>query len=277
MTQIELNEEFSSSSGTIAHGAVGNGPDVILVHGTPTSSVVWQGIVTRLHTKYRFHLLDLPGYGQSEMFDGQDVRLRAFARVLAELISFKKLDRPILVGHDFGAATVFGAYLIEKLPVRAICISDGVVLSPWGTPFSRHVRDHEKVFTSVPEYVHVAMLKAHLKTAMAKTPSAAIMKQLVDPWLGDVGQKAYYRQVGQYDYQYTEQLEALYSNITIPTKIFWGQEDMWVDISEGLRLHKMIPRSDFETLPDAGHFAMIDTPGLFAEKLDLWLATILEN
>ncbi|RMD62412.1 MAG: alpha/beta hydrolase [Alphaproteobacteria bacterium] len=114
------------------------GRDVVLVHGTPTSSVIWDGVTSRLSGKYRFHLFDLPGYGQPEKFDGQDVRLRSFAKVLAELIRFKGLKAPILISHDFGMATVFGCHLIEGTPVKAICISDGVVLSPWGTPFSRH-------------------------------------------------------------------------------------------------------------------------------------------
>jgi len=129
MSQFTLNDRFDSSSGEIAHTMIGEGPDVVLVHGTPTSSVVWDGVVARLKERYRFHLLDLPGYGQSEKFEGQEVRLRSFARVLGEWLEAKGLEDPILVGHDFGAGTVLGAHLIEKVPVTAICVSDGVVLS----------------------------------------------------------------------------------------------------------------------------------------------------
>ena len=196
--------------------------------------------------------------------------------MLTEFVEKLGVDNPILVGHDFGAATVLGAHLVEKLPVRAICVSDGVVLSPWGTTFSRHVKEHEYTFADVPEYVHEAVIRAHLKTALARETGAELFDTLIAPWLGEEGQKAYYRQVGQYDYDYTVQLEKLYPNIKVPTMIFWGEEDQWVDISEGRRLQGIIPNAEFETLPDAGHFAMIDTPGLFAEKLGRWLETVVE-
>lgn len=275
MSQFTLHDRFDSSSGEIAHTMIGEGPDVVLVHGTPTSSVVWDGVVGRLKERYRFHLLDLPGYGQSEKFEGQEVRLRSFARVLGEWLEAKGLEDPILVGHDFGAGTVLGAHLIEKVPVTAICVSDGVVLSPWGTPFSRLVKDHESVFAAVPEYVHDAMLRAHLATATSRVLESTLMQTLIDPWLGEVGQAAYYRQIGQFDYEYTDQLELLYPSIEVPTMIFWGEEDRWVDIGEGRRLQELIPGADLRSLPDAGHFTMLDAPGLFSEYLDAWLLQVV--
>jgi len=275
MTGIHLDSDFKSSIGLIRHGVVGQGSDVVLVHGTPTSSFVWDHVIERLQSKYRFHILDLPGYGCSEKFTGQEVRLRSFARALAELIEHKGLVDPVLVGHDFGAATVMGAHLVENISVKAIAIADGVVLSPWGTDFSRHVKEHEAVFAAVPNYIHEAILRAHLKSAMAMKPDEQTMQALINPWLGNEGQMAYYRQVSQYDYDYTTQLEILYPTLSVPTLVMWGALDRWVDISEGKRLHSMIPDAEFATLPDAGHFSMIDTPGLFSDKLDHWMSKVI--
>jgi pimeloyl-ACP methyl ester carboxylesterase len=75
-------ESFQSSAGFAAYSTVGDGQDVVLVHGTPTNAAIWQEVVDRLKWRCRFHLLDLPGFGASEKFDGQEVRLRSFARVL---------------------------------------------------------------------------------------------------------------------------------------------------------------------------------------------------
>lgn len=98
-----LSGRFESSSGEIAYGSLGEGPDVVLVHGTPSSSVVWRQVAARLADDYRLHVLDLPGYGQSARFEGQDVRLRALAKALAGWLSHMELDGPVLVGHDFGS------------------------------------------------------------------------------------------------------------------------------------------------------------------------------
>src|SRR5690242_2306360 len=98
---------FNSSQGRVAHWTVGSGPD---------------------------------------QFEGQDVRLRSQAKVLAELLRHWGLDRPRIVGHDFGAATVMGAHLVEGCPVRDLVIADGVVLNPWGTPYSLLIQRNIEVF-----------------------------------------------------------------------------------------------------------------------------------
>ncbi len=265
--QYLLDQRFRSSVGEMAWGVTGEGPDVVLVHGTPASSVVWEGVIARLRDRYRMHFLDLPGYGASEKLEGQEVRLRAFARALREFLAARELQRPWLVGHDFGAATVMGAHLIEGCPVAGLVVADGVLLSPWGTPFSRHVNEHEAVFAAVPDYIHRAQLAAHLATAVARPMPAELETALIAPWTGEIGQPAYYRQVAQYDYAYTEWLEARYPNVAVPVTVLWGEQDQWVAPDEGRRFAGMVPGAELRWLPDAGHFSMVDTPGLFAREL----------
>jgi len=270
----QLKQGFQSSAGEVAWDVVGDGPNVVLVHGTPANSIIWRGVIERLADRYRIHYLDLPGYGASEKFEGQEVRLRSFARVLAEFLDDRGLAATHLVGHDFGAAAVLGAHLVEQAPARSITIADGVVLSPWGTAYSRHVNRYEKVFAAVPEYIHRATLSAHLDTAVARAMSAEMKSALIEPWTGDIGQSAYYRQVAQFDYEYTDRLEALYPEVDVPFRILWGEEDGWVDVSEGNRLQQIVQGAELRLLPDAGHFSMVDCPGLFARELDDFLGSL---
>ncbi len=51
-------------------------------------------------------LFDLLGYGQSEQRDQQDVSLGVQNELLAELLDHWRLERPEVVGHDFGGTTV---------------------------------------------------------------------------------------------------------------------------------------------------------------------------
>ncbi len=268
MTNHQINQRFQTSVGEIAWDAVGEGPDVVLVHGTPVSSLIWRGVIERLRDRYRFHYLDLPGYGASEKFDGQEVRLRSFARALREFLEARGPERPHLVGHDFGAATVMGAHLIEGVEAASITVADGVLLNPWGTPFSRHVNEHESVFAAVPDYIHRASLAAHLATGVVRPLPAALEAALIEPWTGEVGQPAYYRQIAQYDYEYTGRLEERYPSIEVPLAILWGEQDGWVPPEVAYRLRDLVPGAELRLLPDAAHFSMLDTPGLFARELD---------
>jgi len=44
---------------------IGNGPDLVLLHGWGLNSACWQNIVPQLAQHYRLHLVDLPGFGFS--------------------------------------------------------------------------------------------------------------------------------------------------------------------------------------------------------------------
>jgi pimeloyl-ACP methyl ester carboxylesterase len=267
-------QSFLSSQGRIAFDVEGEGPNVVLVHGTPTSSVIWRGVVDRLKRRYCFHYFDLPGYGASDMHEGQEVRLRSFARVLREFIEHVGLGSPHIVGHDFGGGTVLGAHLVEGVEAASLTIADGVVLNPWGTPYSLLVQRYEAVFSALPPYVHRAVLTAHLLAAMSRKPSPELLAALVDPWTGEVGQAAYYPQVSQYDHDFTARLEPLYPAVRVPTLVLWGEEDHWIDTAVGRRISGLIPGARFTALPDAGHFSMLDSPGLFSQHLGDWLDAV---
>jgi pimeloyl-ACP methyl ester carboxylesterase len=100
---------------------------------------------------------------------------------------------------------------------------------------------------------------------------------LIEPWTGETGQPAYYRQVARYDYEYTDRLEPLYATLGVPVRVLWGENDRWVAPSEGQRFADMIPGAELRLLPDAGHFSMVDCPGLFARELDAFLASVEAN
>jgi pimeloyl-ACP methyl ester carboxylesterase len=111
---------------------MGDGAPVVMVHGTPWSSYVWRHVAPALSETHTVYVYDLPGYGQSEQFEGQDVSLGIQNDVLAELIEYWALDTPAVVGHDFGGATVLRAHLLNGVPFARIALLDAVSLRPWG-------------------------------------------------------------------------------------------------------------------------------------------------
>ncbi len=47
--------------------SVGQGEDLVLIHGWAVSLAIWHPIVKRLSKHFRLHLINLPGFGESEM------------------------------------------------------------------------------------------------------------------------------------------------------------------------------------------------------------------
>lgn len=262
-----LSHSFVFEDQQVAYDVRGEGPAVILVHGTPWSSFNWRRIIAALARHHTVHFYDLLGFGQSRKSAGQDVSLRVQGKLLARLVEHWGLVRPMVVGHDFGGTTVLRSHLLEGIEYAKMVLVDPVAVGPWGSPFFQHVRIHEPAFSGVPPYIHAAMLEAYVRGAMHKPPQPEALAGILRPWLTEEGQAAFYRQIAQADQQYTDEIEPLYGSITCKPLLVWGEEDTWVPIAKGRALNNMIPGSRLITVPAAGHLVQEDAPQVLADIL----------
>jgi pimeloyl-ACP methyl ester carboxylesterase len=111
------------------------------------------------------------------------------------------------------------------------------------------------------------MIAAHLRTAIARDVNDAELEPYLRPWLGAVGQAAYYRQVAQFDERYTREIEPRYGEIETPTLVLWGEQDGWLAPEFGRRLADAIPDARLLAVANAGHFVPEDQPRPVAETL----------
>jgi pimeloyl-ACP methyl ester carboxylesterase len=267
MTEWSLGRRWDSPNGTVRYDVFGDGPPVVLVHGTPSSSYLWRGVVPELARERSVYTYDLLGYGASEKREGQDVSLGAQTRLLAQLLDHWELDRPAIAGHDFGGAITLRTHLLERRPFSAIAMLDPVALGPWGTGFFRLVHDNASVFEQIPSAIHEAIVSAYLRGAFHLEMSDEALRPYVAPWLGSEGQRAFVRQIAQADERFTDEVEPLYRDIAAPVLILWGEEDGWIPPPTGRRLQAMIPGSQLRLIPAAGHFLQEDAPEAVARHL----------
>ncbi|MCO6048729.1 alpha/beta hydrolase [Mesorhizobium sp. RP14(2022)] len=257
---LELDRSFRFEGERVAWTRFGEGPPLVLIHGTPFSSQVWRRIAPLLARHWTVHLFDLLGYGRSEMRDGQDVSLGVQNRLLAALFAEWRLDRPDVLAHDFGGATALRSYFIDGLRYRSLTLFDAVALAPWGSPFVAHVRKHEEAFAGLPAYAHEALLKAYLQGAACRTLDEEAMRLYMAPWHGEVGQAAFYRQIAQMDQRFTDEIEPLYRPLDCPVTVLWGEEDQWIPIAQGERLASLISTRPLTRVAKAGHLMQDDAP-----------------
>jgi pimeloyl-ACP methyl ester carboxylesterase len=262
-----LSKTYDSAGGMIAYEVLGRGAPVVLVHGTPSWSYLWRNVADELAGRFRVHVYDLLGYGTSEKRKGQDVSIGAQTRMLAELLDRWELEQPSIAGHDIGAAITLRLMLLQGRRFRRVALCDAVAIAPWITPFSRHVQRHLEAFQTVPEHIHRQMIATHLRTAIAREMSDAELEPYLRPWLGPIGQAAYYRQVAQFDERYTREIEPRYGEIHTPTLVLWGEQDGWLPPQFGRRLAGAIPDARLVNVPNAGHFLPEDQPRAVVQAL----------
>lgn len=257
---LDLPHTTEIEGSKVKWGKLGNGPPLVAVHGTPFSSQVWRRITPHLTARRTVYYFDLLGYGQSEMRDGQDVSLAVQNRVLAALFKDWGIERPDVLAHDFGGATVLRAYYIDGLRYGSLTILDAVALAPWGSPFVQHVRNHEAAFSGMPEYMHRALLAAYLQTAAHQPLSDEAIDIYSAPWLGPVGQPAFYRQIAQMDQTYTDEVQGRYGRLDCPVHVLWGRKDAWIPFEKGQALAALISDRPCTLVDDAGHLMQEDRP-----------------
>jgi pimeloyl-ACP methyl ester carboxylesterase len=268
-----LSRTYDSAGGTVAYEVFGDGPPVVLVHGTPSWSYLWRGVANKLAGRFTVYVCDLLGYGTSEKREGQDVSIGTQTRILAELLDLWGLEQPYIAGHDLGGAITLRLMLLEGRRFSRVALCDAVAIAPWITPFSRHVQRHLEAFQTVPEHIHRQMIAAHLRTAIARDMADAELEPYLLPWLGPIGQPAYYRQVAQFDERYTREIEPRYGEIRTPTLVLWGEQDGWLAPEFGRRLAEVIPDARLVPVANAGHFLPEDQPGPVVEALASFFAS----
>jgi pimeloyl-ACP methyl ester carboxylesterase len=271
---LPLDHRFEFEGQTVRYGVIGEGPPLVMVHGTPFSSQVWRRIAPIAARTRRVYYFDLLGYGASEKRDMQDVSLGVQNRLLAALLQHWNIERPDVLAHDFGGATSLRAALLNGCAYRSLVLVDPVSVAPWGSPFVRHVRQHEAAFAGVPPYMHQAMLDAYLQGAAHRPLSRDVLRIYTQPWTGETGQAAFYRQIAQMDQRYTDEVQTRYGELTCPVSILWGEEDQWIPVERGVELASLIPQARFTRVPGAGHLMQEDAPEAIVGELLAFLPTV---
>lgn len=271
---LELPSTSIIEGNSVRWGKCGNGPPLVAIHGTPFSSQVWRRIVPQLADKRTIYFFDLVGYGQSEMREDQDVSLAVQNKVLAALFEEWGLDRPDVLAHDFGGATALRAYYIDGLRYRSLTIFDAVALAPWGSPFVQHVRKHEAAFSGMPGYMHRALLAAYLQTAAYNPLSNEAVEVYSGPWLGEVGQPAFYRQIAQMEQKFTDEVQGLYDRIDCPVTVLWGEKDEWIPHAKGEALAASISERPCVLICNSGHLVQEDRPEAIVAAVLKQIATV---
>ena len=259
---LTLPYRFLFQGQPVAWGCMGEGEPLVLIHGTPFSSQVWRTLAPLLAKRWKVYYFDLLGYGLSIQPDQLDVSLRVQNALLADLMAHWGLTTPDVLCHDFGGANALRAYYLNGIRYKRLTIIDAVALAPWGSPFVSHIRNHEPAFTGLPAYAHDALLKAYLQSAAHSQLSDEALRIYMQPWQGEVGQAAVYRQIAQMDQAFTDEIEPLYTPMEIEqgVQVLWGERDEWIPIQQGHKLARLISHKPLIAVPNAGHLMQEDAP-----------------
>lgn len=140
------------------------GPPVLLVHGIPTNSRLWEDVVPVVAQRARVLAVDMLGYGDSPAPEDQPVDLATQAAVLLGLIDTLGLDRVVVVGHDLGGGVAQILAVAASDRVAGLGVVDGVCYDGWPVPMVRAMKAAWPVLERLPAGVLGPALRPGLRT-----------------------------------------------------------------------------------------------------------------
>ncbi|KAI9044778.1 alpha/beta fold hydrolase [Aspergillus affinis] len=247
---------------------------VVLLHGTPSSSLIWRNIIPRLTSAgYKVHVYDLLGYGASERpcDPSIDTSISGQVPILEALLAHWALDKAgstfHLVAHDIGGgiAQRFGTRSPRRLHLRSLTMIDVVSFDSY--PSQRTKAQLElglEQLMKASDEEHRVHFKDWLLSAVHNQQrfEETSLNTFLSYISGPIGQASLFQhQIRHYDPKHTMEVsDQLYRLGEVPVKLIWGGDDKWQTVEWGVRLQRAIPGSELEVLEECGHFAMEDQP-----------------
>jgi pimeloyl-ACP methyl ester carboxylesterase len=123
-------DEFEVTRGdvTLVGRELGDGPAVLFLHGWPDTGLMWESVATDVAAAgFRCLMPDLRGCGHSSKPEAvADYNMVELVADVVAICDQRGLDRPHVVGHDWGAnlAWVFASFVPERVE-RLAAVSVG--------------------------------------------------------------------------------------------------------------------------------------------------------
>jgi len=120
---------FLSSGGLGWHVQMaGEGPTLLLLHGTGAATHSWRALWPRLRLGFRLVAPDLPGHGFTEV--PPDLSLRAMSATVGQLLRDLDVAPEVILGHSAGAAIALRLVLDGAVRPRLVA-GIGAALQPF--------------------------------------------------------------------------------------------------------------------------------------------------
>lgn len=266
-------QRFETPDGVMSYVDEGTGPAVLLVHGTPTWSFEWRGVIARLRGTHRVIAPDHLGFGLSGDGHPGTLDVPDHARRLRALVEALELRDLTLVVHDFG-----GPIGLPLAVEPSSCVSRLVVVNTWMWP-----SDGDRTIARLDRVVRspigrVLYLRAGL-SARVLLPAAhgnrrgltrAIRAQYLAPLATPTrreGTYAFARALRGADAHYAALWEARAALRRLPLTIVWGDSDPVLTAVHRERWVRAFPEARLLRLADTGHFVADERPAALAAAI----------
>jgi pimeloyl-ACP methyl ester carboxylesterase len=259
-------------------------PAILLLHGLPSSSRMFQPLLTRLAGSYRLVAPDYPGFGHSDWPDPAQWAY-TFDHIASVMNGFTEalgLTRYTLYMQDYGGPVGFRMILAHPERVQALIVQDAVSHNEGlGTNWTaRRAFWADRPANEEKLRQNLLSLEATKTRHIGDDPHI----ELYDPDLW-TDEYAFLNAPGQAQiqsdlfYDYRTNVEAYpkwqaWMQKTQPNLlVIWGKHELSFDSGEPERYRKDVPNAEIHVV-DAGHFALDTRADEIAALISQFMKTL---
>jgi len=101
---------------------VGEGRDLVFIHGFPTHGYTWRKLIPELSKRFRCNIVDLPGLGDSSWTDNTDFKSSSQAKYIIKLLKQENINKFSLIAHNSGATIARAIAIKEQKKVENLIL-----------------------------------------------------------------------------------------------------------------------------------------------------------
>ncbi|MBK8639565.1 MAG: alpha/beta fold hydrolase [Chromatiaceae bacterium] len=262
---------FPVESGLRWHLQVmGEGPVILLVHGTGAATHSWRRLAPLLAERFEVIAPDLPGHGFTEALAAPALSLPGMAAALGGLLRQLGKAPDLVVGHSAGAAILARMCLDGLIGPQALISLNGALLPLNGLP-GHLFSPAAKLLAATPFLPRLFAWRASAPDAVERLVRStgstldpvgiALYRRLIS-CPGHVG--ATLSMMANWN---LEPLERALPALRPPLFLVVGDNDWTVPPAEAQRVRSRLPTAQIISLPRLGHLAHEERPEEVADLI----------
>ncbi len=249
---------------------MGEGPPLLLLHGTGASTHSWAGLAPLLSCRFTVIAPDLPGQGFTIASGRQDLSMRGMASAIRSLLDKLSLEPQIGIGHSAGAAIVARMSLDQQLSLHSIVALNGAFV-PFGGLASRVFSPLAKLLTLNPVVPRLfawsagdrSAVERLLRSTGSKVPdlSLALYQRL---FASPAHVASTLSMMASWD---LESLIRDLPRLQPPLLLVTGENDTTIAPGDAKLIARLVPASHVLPLTGLGHLAHEEDPQRIADLI----------
>ncbi|SEK25515.1 alpha/beta fold hydrolase [Haloferax larsenii] len=251
----------SADGTTIAYERGGDGPPLVLVHGTAGDHTSWDVIRPALEAHVTVYALDRRGRGESG--DANEYSLEREAEDVAAVVD--SLDEPAtLLGHSFGGLCALEA-AVRTDNLQSLVLYEPTVLRAVDGLYSAAVADDiEALLADDRNEEALLVFLREVVDGLSEDGITSLQSSAIWPERVEAAQTVLreYRTLADYEFD-----AAQGRGVSVPTLLLVGGESGTPDEETANRLAETLPNSRIAVLERQKHLAYYDAPDLFADEV----------